>query len=239
MLPSYARPNKDQRIPQALNRAYHISELCHPTDGASRLAARLHARETDCRTLHTGKPTGQRRARATTASELSPGSTLDGVIGLLNVIVAQNDRLTGRNEELGDGIRRLRGALETSEEMQYPALAQLLGIGHFRLEPVCKPYLRHSPVYEINWRANTQLNGHAAKAHGAERTWKSLQRLIWPPETGAGKPLSARTLAIVIRHPFQPLVTFLRFELFVLSMFHSFYQKSVLNRCLITTFLSP
>ncbi|KAF4545513.1 CASP domain-containing protein [Lasiodiplodia theobromae] len=103
----------------------------------------------DYRTLYTGKPTGQRKARATTASELSPDSILDNVIGLLNVIVAQNDRLTERNEELGDEIRRLRGALETSEEMQYPALAQLLGIGHFRLEPVCKPYLRYSPVYEI------------------------------------------------------------------------------------------
>ncbi|KAB2568602.1 Nucleic-acid-binding protein from transposon X-element [Lasiodiplodia theobromae] len=86
------------------------------TVGASRRAARLHARQVDYHALHTGKPTGQRKARPTTASEPPTNSTLDDVIGLLNAIVAQNDRLTERNEELGDEIRRLRGALDTSEE---------------------------------------------------------------------------------------------------------------------------
>ncbi|KAL0257723.1 hypothetical protein SLS55_006886 [Diplodia seriata] len=95
------------------------------TVGASRRAARLQARQVDYRALHTGKPTGQRRARATTASEPSTDSTLDDVIVLLNVVVAQNDRLTERNEELAEQvarneneIKRLRSVLETSEETQ-------------------------------------------------------------------------------------------------------------------------
>ncbi|OJD32321.1 zinc finger cchc-type protein [Diplodia corticola] len=58
------------------------------------------------------------RFRATTASELSPHSILDDVTGLLNVMLAQDDRLTEWNEELGGDIKRLRGALEIPEETQ-------------------------------------------------------------------------------------------------------------------------
>ncbi|GME24906.1 hypothetical protein GTA08_BOTSDO13986 [Neofusicoccum parvum] len=97
----------------------------YTTVGASRRATRRGAQQTDYRALHTGKPTRQRRARATSASDLPSDSTLDDVIGLLNVIVTQNDRLTERNEELAeqvarneDEIRRLRSVLETSEETQ-------------------------------------------------------------------------------------------------------------------------
>lgn len=71
----------------------------YATVGASQRAARLQKRP-DYRALHTGKPTGQRRTRATTVSDLPSNSTLDDVIGLLNIIVTQNDRLAERNEEL-------------------------------------------------------------------------------------------------------------------------------------------
>ncbi|EKG12716.1 Zinc finger CCHC-type protein [Macrophomina phaseolina MS6] len=97
----------------------------YATVGTSRRAVRLQARQTDYRALHTGKPTGHRRARPTTAPELPTDSTLDDVISLLNVIVTQNDRLTERNEELAeqvarneDEIKRLRSVLEMSEETQ-------------------------------------------------------------------------------------------------------------------------
>ncbi|GME37579.1 hypothetical protein GTA08_BOTSDO13119 [Neofusicoccum parvum] len=97
----------------------------YTTVGASRRATRQGAQQTDYRALHTGKPTRQRRARVTSASDLPSDSTLDDVIGLLNIIVTQNDRLTERNEELAeqvarneDEIRRLRSVLETSEETQ-------------------------------------------------------------------------------------------------------------------------
>ncbi|EKG09481.1 UcrQ [Macrophomina phaseolina MS6] len=88
-------------------------------------SARRGIQQTDYRALHTGRPTRQRRARATSVSDLPSDSTLDDVVGLLNVIVTQNDRLTERNEELAEQvarneeeIRRLRSALEMSEETQ-------------------------------------------------------------------------------------------------------------------------
>ncbi|EKG12715.1 hypothetical protein MPH_10155, partial [Macrophomina phaseolina MS6] len=100
----------------------------YATVGASRRAARLQARRTDYHALHTGKPTRQRGNHATTVPDLPSGSsesTLDDVIGLLNVIVAQNNQLTERNEALAeqvasneDEIMRLRSALEMSEETQ-------------------------------------------------------------------------------------------------------------------------
>ncbi|EKG18597.1 CASP domain-containing protein [Macrophomina phaseolina MS6] len=96
----------------------------YATVSASRRAARLQERP-DYRALHTGKPIAQRRARATTVSDLPSDSTLDDVIGLLNIIVTQNNRLAERNEELTeqvarneDEIRRLRSALEMSKETQ-------------------------------------------------------------------------------------------------------------------------
>ncbi|KAK7701992.1 hypothetical protein SLS57_011507 [Botryosphaeria dothidea] len=79
----------------------------YTTVGASRRATRRGAQQTDYRALHTGKPTRQRRARATSASDLPSDSTLDDVVGLLNVIVMNEDE-----------IRRLRSVLETSEETQ-------------------------------------------------------------------------------------------------------------------------
>ncbi|EKG09057.1 CASP domain-containing protein, partial [Macrophomina phaseolina MS6] len=95
------------------------------TVGASRRATRRGIQQTDYRALHTGRPTSQRRARATSVSDLPSDSTLDDVVGLLNVIVTQNDRLTERNEELAeqvarneDEIKRLRSVLEMSEETQ-------------------------------------------------------------------------------------------------------------------------
>ncbi|EKG09129.1 hypothetical protein MPH_13881 [Macrophomina phaseolina MS6] len=94
----------------------------------TRSLARLRARRTDYHALHTGKPTRQRGNHATIVPDLpseSSESTLDDVIGLLNVIVAQNNQLTERNEALAeqvasneDEIMRLRSALETSEETQ-------------------------------------------------------------------------------------------------------------------------
>lgn len=70
-------------------------------------------------------PARQRKARATAVSDLASDSIFDDVICSLNINVAQNDRLTGRNEALTeqvarneDEIKRIRSALEISEETQ-------------------------------------------------------------------------------------------------------------------------
>lgn len=59
----------------------------YATVSASRRAARRRTQQTDYRALHTGKPTRQRIARATTVSDLPSDTTLDDVIGLLNIII--------------------------------------------------------------------------------------------------------------------------------------------------------